>query len=127
MTPLSVEYCRRVRVHLAAVGSPFASGAGAPSAGLPVVINVPGLAARSAVDAAAAATLQAPLRRPSGEVRAASSVKVPRANTRKLALAQDREKARSLKRRQMWAAHEARMRSIYAKLRPDSLRISTGI
>src|SRR5918997_6745558 len=27
MTPLSVEYCRRVRSHLAAIGSPLAQGA----------------------------------------------------------------------------------------------------
>jgi hypothetical protein len=31
MTPLSVEYCRRVRTHLAAIGSPFAAGTHAVS------------------------------------------------------------------------------------------------
>lgn len=33
MTPLSVEYCRRARVHLASIGSPLA-GAALPSAGV---------------------------------------------------------------------------------------------
>jgi hypothetical protein len=58
---------------------------------------------------------------------AAGRLKVPSAETRSLALMQGKEMRRRAKIRQMWAAHEARMQSISARLRPESLRISTGI
>jgi hypothetical protein len=39
MTPLSVEYCRRARVHLAALGSPFAVGGATALASVPASIS----------------------------------------------------------------------------------------
>jgi hypothetical protein len=49
------------------------------------------------------------------------------AEARNLVRLQEKQKARRIAIRQMWTAHEARMRIISAKLRPDSLRIASGI
>jgi hypothetical protein len=141
MTPLSVAYCRRVRVHLAAIGSPIGAGADALSASASVPSNAPSAAADTAVklpqrgpfhriESVAAGAIQVlPPQRPMKGLRVAAvgaSTK-PSAETRSLALAQEKEKRRKARIRQMWAAHDARMQSISAKLRPESLRISTGI
>jgi hypothetical protein len=62
MTPLSVEYCRRARQHLAAIGSPLAAGMPVPD---------------EEVREAFAARIPAPPRRPSQEVRVALTAPVP--------------------------------------------------
>jgi hypothetical protein len=141
MTPLSVEYCRRVRVHLATIGSAIGAGADVLSASASVPSNAPSAAADTAVklpqrgpfhrtESVAVEAIQVlPPQRPMKGLRVAAvgaSIK-PSAETRSLALAQEKEKRRKAKIRQMWAAHDARMQSISAKLRPESLRISTGI
>jgi hypothetical protein len=145
MTPLSVEYCRRVRAHLAAIGSPIVAGGD----GLGVSASIPSHAPKAAPSATAVATAKLsrpnaihrvnsvaargtkvlPPQRPAegSRVTAAGGLTVPSAKTRSLVLAQEKEKARRAKIRQMWAAHDARMQSISAKLRPESLRIATGI
>jgi hypothetical protein len=141
MTPLSVEYCRRVRIHLATIGSAIGAGADALSATASVPSNAPSAAADTAVklpqrgpfhriESVAVEGVQVlPPQRPMKGLRVAAvgaSTK-PSAETRSLALAQEKEKRWKAKIRQMWAAHDARMQSISAKLRPESLRISTGI
>jgi hypothetical protein len=144
MTPLSVEYCRRVRVHLAAIGSPIGAGGDALSISTSAPSNAPKTAPRVTADttgklspsspsyrmkSAAVGIKVLPPQRPMKGLRVAAvgaSTK-PSAEMRSLALAQEKEKRRKTKIRQMWAAHDARMQSISAKLRPESLRISTGI
>ena len=141
MTPLSVEYCRRVRIHLATIGSAIGAGADVLSASASASSNAPSAAADTAVklpqrgpfhriESVAVEGVQVlPPQRPAKGLRVAAvgaSTK-PSAETRSLALAQEKEKRRKAKIRQMWAAHDARMQSISAKLRPESLRISTGI
>jgi hypothetical protein len=145
MTPLSVEYCRRVRAHLAAIGSPIVAGGDE----LGVSASIPSNAPKSVPSATADATAKLsrpsaihrvnsvaarglkvlpPQRPPEGlRVAAAGGATVPSAKTRSLALAQEKEKRRRAKIRQMWAAHDARLQSIAAKLRPESLRIATGL
>jgi hypothetical protein len=54
-------------------------------------------------------------------------MKMSPSEARYLVVVQEKERVRKAKIRQMWAAHEARMQSISAKLRPESLRIATGI
>jgi hypothetical protein len=145
MTPLSVEYCRRVRVHLATIGSAIGAGANVLSASASAPSNSPKTAPSAAADAAVKLPQRGPFhriesvavegvqvlppQRPAKGLRVAAvgaSTK-PSAETRSLALAQEKEKRRKARIRQMWAAHDARMQSISAKLRPESLRISTGI
>jgi hypothetical protein len=145
MTPLSVEYCRRVRIHLAAIGSGIGAGGNAlsistsassnapktaPSAATDTAVNPPQLGPFHRIKSVAVGAIQVlPPQRPMKGLRVAAvgaSTK-PSAETRSLALAQEKEKRRKAKIRQMWAAHDARMQSISAKLRPESLRISTGI
>jgi hypothetical protein len=141
MTPLSVEYCRRVRIHLATIGSAIGAGADVLSASASASSNAPSAAADTAVklpqrgpfhriESVAVEGVQVlPPQRPAKGLRVAAvgaSTK-PSAETRSFALAQEKEKRRKARIRQMWAAHEARMQSISAKLRPESLRISTGI
>jgi hypothetical protein len=144
MTPLSVEYCRRVRMHLAAIGSRIGAGGDALSISTSASSNAPKTAPSAAVDTA----VNPPQRGPFHRIKSAAvGIKVlppqqpmkglrvavvgaltkPSAETRSIALAQEKEKRRKAKIRQMWAAHDARMQSISAKLRPESLRISTGI
>jgi hypothetical protein len=74
---------------------------------------------------AAAGIKVLPPQRPTKGLRVAAAV--TSAEMRSLALAQEKEKRRKTKIRQMWAAHDARMQSISAKLRPESLRIAAGI
>jgi hypothetical protein len=140
MTPLSVEYCRRVRVHLATIGSPIGTGGNALISSTSASLNAPKTAPSTAADTAAKLSRLSPShrmksaavgikvlppRRPMKGLRVTATV--PSAEMRSLALAQEKEKRRKTKIRQMWAAHDARMQSIAAKLRPESLRISAGI
>lgn len=124
MTPLSIEYCRRARGHLAAIGSPF--GAGAP----PIVPSMgetfAAVAARrlAAGAPATSATVPVPPRRDQGTVRLAAlgEVKISEERAREMARAQ----ARRVQSRKMWAVHEQRMRAITSKVKPADLRIAGG-
>jgi hypothetical protein len=108
MTPLSVEYCRRARSFLAAIGSPLGSGA------VPVADAVPfgSLAAR---------------RPTSLRVAALGAPRLSEAQASALVVARERDRTRKAKSRQLWAAHEARLQAIEAKLKPAQLRIAGGI
>jgi hypothetical protein len=102
MTTLSVEYCRRALIHLAAIGSPLA-GARLPAA----------------APAAFAAADGAPRISPEARARAMPPVAVlPRVTSRT---------ARETRSRQIWAAHDARMRAIRERLLPGRLLISSGL
>ena len=144
MTPLSVEYCKRARGHLAALGSPLAAGA-APSTE-PVTVPFSALArTRSVRDAAAIApqpkSRQAtslggkaqqasvtPPRRPE-RLRLASLGQLKLSETQALALrrAREAERFRAENRRQMWAEHTARLNVIAGKIKPARLNIMTGL
>jgi hypothetical protein len=91
MSPLSVEYCRRARMHLAAIGSPLADGT------LPAPNFFPGAtgAARSAV---APPVRPGPPRRLAGRLKRAAPVRTASAGTK------------------IWAAHMDRIRAIEARL-----------
>jgi len=140
MTPLSVEYCRRVRTHLAAIGSSIAAGEDALSGAASDSSNAsrsassaiasteaklvrPSLLPRTKSVTAGSATVLPP-QRPMKGLKVAAAL--PAVEKRSLALAQ-KENRRRTRIRQMWAAHDARMQSISAKLRPEILRIATGI
>jgi hypothetical protein len=108
MTPLSVEYCRRARSFLAAIGSPLGAGA-LPSAD-------------------AAPFGQAAMRRPTNlRVAALGAPKLTEAQASALVVARERDRARKAKSRQLWAAHSARLQAIEAKLKPAQLRIAAGL
>jgi len=108
MTPLSVEYCRRARSFLAAIGSPLGAGA------------LPG------ADAVPFGPLAA--RRPTNlRVAALGAPKLTEAQASALAAARERDRARKAKSRQLWAAHAARLNAIEAKLKPSQLRIAAGL
>lgn len=104
----SAEYCRRARAHLASLGSPLAT------APVPSVNFVPSLASapgRVRVRMPAPSLASGP-----GRVRVASrSARVANAAIRR---------AQS---RQLWAAHDARMKAILSKVSSASLRIATGL
>jgi Transglycosylase SLT domain len=144
MTPLSVEYCRRVRIHLAAIGSRIGAGGNAlsistsassnapktaPSTAADTAANLPQLGPFHRIKSAAVGIKVLPPQRPMKGLRVAvvGALTKPSAETHSIALAQEKAKRQKAKIRQMWAAHDARMQSISAKLRPESLRISTGI
>jgi Transglycosylase SLT domain len=96
----SVEYCRRARAHLASLGSPLAN------ARLPTVNFVP------TAQGTGPARVGAPGRRLEPKV----------------ANAQDAiRRAKSAKSRQLWAAHDGRMKAIMSKISSASLRIAAGI
>ncbi|MFC5083361.1 lytic transglycosylase domain-containing protein [Microvirga arabica] len=149
MTPLSVEYCRRVRTHLAAVGSSIGAGGDAvsvsPTASSTFIASSASKTAPKAVadkeaeSDTASAVRQAkstsaktmrvrPPQRPITGFRIAAvrRMKVASAETRSLTIVQAKAK-RKAKIQQMWAAHDARLQAISARLKPESLRISTGI
>lgn len=108
MTPLSVEYCRRARSYLAAIGSPL--GAGAVPAADPVPFG------------------RVALRRPSNlRVAALGSPMLSAAQASALAVARERDRTRKAISRQLWAAHAARLQAIEAKLKPSQLKIAGGI
>jgi soluble lytic murein transglycosylase-like protein len=144
MTPLSVEYCRRVQSHLATIGSPLGGGAspargvasapfGASNTAVSVSIKAAGRPVASIQvrkDASATAAIPVlPPQRPAKGLRLAMAGPpgLSPAEARNLVRLQEKQKARRIAIRQMWTAHEARMRIISAKLRPDSLRIASGI
>jgi transglycosylase-like protein with SLT domain len=104
----SAEYCRRVRGHLAAVGSPLAGGAEPITAATTPIVSEARRArtgsrfgARSDRLAPAAATLQQ-----TRQAQARSPLRVP-----------------AERGQRFWAAHEARIRAITAKLKTSRLRI----
>jgi hypothetical protein len=121
MPPLSVEYCRRARQHLAAIGSPLGIGAMPPATegSTSFAEHVPALG-RS----------PAGVQTPTDRVQVASlgPVQVPQALNLSPAESDFRrelKRARSQARRgtrtaldtqRYWAAHEARIREISAKL-----------
>ena len=88
MTPLSVEYCRRAKGYLAAIGSPLAQGA------LPVAI--------SPAD-------------PGGSPPSTTGPTLPGRSI--VVLAREQESLRKLKGEKYWAAHERRVAAITASLR----------
>jgi hypothetical protein len=153
MTPLSVEYCRRARTHLAAIGSPLAEGALPPlAAGTvpPMAVQVktrpnalPTIAS-SAISAPAAslapksATKVARSRptTPTRVAKAANPERSPKTDRVRIAsTSQDMVrtqamlvlKARQEQRRKAWAEHETRLSAIDAKLKKSRLNIASGI
>jgi soluble lytic murein transglycosylase-like protein len=105
MTPLSIRYCARARAHLTAVGSPLANAPGAR----------PGAEIREAIAAA--------LRPPGGAAERMRARSVPERIKAAYQLRKPRTTADS---RRFWAAHEARIRAITAKLSASRLRIMSG-
>ena len=125
MSPLSAEYCRRARGYLAAIGSPLGQGA-SPSVGTP---NGP-FAALKGVSQLHRPPLTTAKARPGPErIRLASSdpVTLSSAQIRTIAQRGAFERMRKLRGAQFWAAHEARIKVITAKLKASQLRIATGI
>ena len=110
MSERSVEYCRRARAHLAAIGSPLAN---APA---PAVDYVP--------VPAAPMTTQARLR--GARVRLTSLGGASGLAIKPKAVSQQ-ELARRAQSRQLWAAHDARLKAIMAKVSSSQLRIASGI
>jgi hypothetical protein len=110
MSERSVEYCRRARARLAVIGSPLAN------APVPAVDYVPVPAAPS--------TAQARLR--SARVRLAS-LGGPGELVLKPKAVSQQELIRRAKSRQLWAAHDARLKAIMAKVSSSQLRIASGI
>jgi hypothetical protein len=128
MTPLSVEYCRRARGHLAAIGSPLGAGAlpiaPSPSETFSTAAARQRAAARLAAAGASGGAVPMPARRDQGRVRLAAvgDVKISEEKAREMARAQ----ARRAQSRKLWAAHEERMRAITSKVKPADLRIASG-
>ena len=142
ISPLSAEYCRRAREHLASIGSPLAAGMPAPLHERPDVlakrVGVPHSPSTSAPHARPPAALvqakvvghlqksrvsalqQAATKATRIRVASAGDVRV----TPPLPPA-DARKARA--RRQLWAAYDARMREITGRLTSSQLRIVSGI
>lgn len=156
MTPLSVEYCRRARRHLAAIGSPLAQGAPPPAATAPVPAFAAGPIATAKVQASPgriATVVPMPALKPVAKSAAKIAVsRVPAKATRvaKLAaplppprpervrMASTSEdaartqamrllKARQEQRRKAWAEHDARLSAIEAKLKRSRLTIASRI
>jgi hypothetical protein len=123
MTPLSIEYCRRARLHLAAIGSPLGNGA-APSAEVstssadpvPIRGHSRGEAQDQAdrVRVASLGPVQIPLLRSVGPPTTEAAFR----RELKLARRQVRLSTRTpADTQRYWAAHEARIREIKANLR----------
>ena len=145
MTPLSVEYCRRARGHLAAIGSPLAQGAlpisaepTAPfAARQPNPIKQASLAGESRSSPAtasqvASAKMQRTERGPAdarpARIRVASvgEVKISEAQAEVLRRSREQDRIRAEKRRQIWAEHNSRMDAITAKLKKPQLTIMSS-
>ena len=110
LSPLSQEYCRRARVHLANIGSPLA---GATPAGLMDPAELARLRTAPLFPAQAGGL-------PASGSRVLSNVEVAWANALKRAQAQARSGRGTRTARdsqQFWAAHEAMIRLNTAKLR----------
>ena len=104
MTPLSVTYCQRARKHLAALGSPFALGGTVATAiGPPIA---PALASAPAV-------------MPSKPALDAAKLPLPTA-----VYAHYRQGTASASRA-FWAAHDARVRAISARLESKWRRVAS--
>ena len=116
MSPLSVEYCRRARGHLAAIGSPLANGA-LPTSDGP---ETPFAAVRAGAKGLAGAGPARP-----GRLRVAALGGVKLSDTA-LAKAREAERARNARRRKMWAEHDRRMSAITAKVSSPQLTIMSG-
>ena len=149
MTPLSVEYCRRARGHLAAIGSPLAGGAVPTSeetstsfsrqqaqvsprrperiehrvaqAKGPLPAALPGM--QSGKPRSARPTLRPERVR----VAALGAVKLSDAQVQALQRARDQERIRAEQKRQLWADHASRLKAIEAKLKPTQMKIMSGL
>jgi hypothetical protein len=126
MTPLSVEYCRRARGHLAAIGSPFGAGASpiAPGPGETFAATAARQRAAARLAASEPGNVPIPPPRDQGRVRLAAleGVKISEEKAREMVRAQ----ARRAVSRKLWAAHDERMRAIQSKVKPADLRIAAG-
>lgn len=146
MTPLSIEYCRRARTHLATIGSPLGAGATPSNVQASVPFGrIPRTVMKATIKAAAGVVVSPPAKREASASAEPSQVLPPQrpskglrlatagppsvspAEARYLVLLHEKQKAQRARVRQMWAAHDVRMRIISAKLRPESLRIASGI
>jgi len=117
MSPLSVEYCRRARAHLASVGSPLAGDALAPAV---VEAAVGRVRIASAGDGEIA--IAAPKARRSGaEVAWTSALQRARAQARSAAGPRTSEDSR-----RFWAAQEARIRAMTVRS-SKARRLSDGV
>jgi hypothetical protein len=112
MSPLSVEYCRRARGHLAAIGSPLGAG------------TLPDPTPPSAAFAARRAPTL-----PGARLRVAAlgAVKLSDTQARALEAARQRETLRRAASRKLWAEHDTRLRAIEGKLKRSQLSIAAGI
>jgi hypothetical protein len=129
MTMLSVDYCRRARIHLAAIGSPLA---GAP---LPAAVAAEDGASRASPKAHAkgmplAVSLSRGTSRMAGKARSRQIWAAYKACAERIPLAilpprGTSRWAREMRNGQIWAAHEARMRAIRERLLPDRPLIPT--
>ena len=127
MSALSVEYCRRARGHLAAMGSPLGAGAlpVMPGAGETfAAVAARQRAARLAGASPSTGGVPLPPSRDEGRVRVAalSDVKISEEKAGQMARAQ----ARRVASRRLWAAHDERMKAIISKVKPADLRIAAG-
>ena len=146
MSPLSVEYCRRARGHLAAIGSPLAGGALPVSAETTAPFAArhadliraasragdPGSSPATAPQTAVAkmhTTQQATAHARPGPIRIASvgNVRLSEAQAETLRRSREQDRARAEKRRQIWAEHDSRMDAISAKLKKSQLAIMSGL
>ena len=134
MSPLSTEYCRRAQGYLAAIGSPLVQGAvptiGRPEGPFAANMSIQLVHRPSLTMAKARLESLASLRRPGVErIKLASSdpVTLSSAQIRNVAQRGAFERMRKLRGAQFWAAHEARIKVITAKLKASRLRIATGI
>ena len=135
MSALSAEYCRRARLHLAAIGSPLAGGAAAePMAANAFAERVPkpfSLRAETPrrEDQAAAQGSSEP--QPNTRGGRVASENAPRDSyARELRLAQAQARARRGTRtevdsKRFWEAHEARIRRVQAKL--QAAHVAAGV
>lgn len=106
MTPLSVEYCRRARMHLAALGSPFAVGGATEPVSAPALISTP--ASKPSLD--------------SKSFDSKPSKPVTNSPTEVYARYRQGTAAAS---RAFWAAHDARVRAINARLEAKWRRVAS--
>jgi hypothetical protein len=115
MTPLSVEYCRRARSYLAAIGSPLGHGA------VPSVIRPEG--PFRAVALAATGPADTTTDREAGQPAPAFGASRPAG---KQTSARQLSSLRKLRGPQFWAAHEARVKRIVAKLKRSRMQVAAG-
>ncbi len=131
MSPLSVEYCRRARQHLAAIGSPLAAGelpppSSAPASPPPRPAEALSLAGGPWPRTALALPPRRPVLQPAPPLPASRPAKVQTAALAAPAIRPAENRKAVLKRR-MWAAHEVRMNQITRRLSSAQLRIASGI